>query len=236
MSARLAHGCSAYSRSNAASAVSIRAAWSTSQPPLASTRTLPPGPIAVTDRLDPGDVVGCRLARLGDLDLRGPAARPGDDRVRLLGADGGDGYVHRDGVAHGRRPAVNGRLQRAREPARALARTVLGERRELSPPRRAVQQRTLPQRGAAELHRHRDRERPQRGQQVGDELGGRRRPADRRRAGRRPADRRRAGRARSGYSVTGHAVTGHGRRGNLAKSGARLPTYASRPSCASSLM
>ena len=45
-SARLAHGCSAYSRPNGASARSIAVACPTSQPPLASTRIRPDGPSA----------------------------------------------------------------------------------------------------------------------------------------------------------------------------------------------
>ena len=45
-SARVAHGCSAYSKPNGAMARSIRAAWPTLQAPLASTRSLPPGPSA----------------------------------------------------------------------------------------------------------------------------------------------------------------------------------------------
>jgi len=45
-SARVAQGCSAYSRPNRPRARSIRAACSTFQPPFASTRTRPAGPIA----------------------------------------------------------------------------------------------------------------------------------------------------------------------------------------------
>ena len=46
ISARVAHGCSAYSRPNAPSSRSARRAWPTSQAPFASTRIAPPLPSA----------------------------------------------------------------------------------------------------------------------------------------------------------------------------------------------
>ena len=132
----------------------------------------PPGRAdRVTHRLHPGQVVRIGLATLGHLDLRGPAARPGDDLVRLVRAYGGHGHVHADAVAHRRRPAGAGRLQRAGQPAGALARPVLGERRELAPARGAVDQRALTHGDAAEPGGHRDGERPDRRQQRGKLVG-----------------------------------------------------------------
>ena len=145
--------------------------------PAPGTVGAPPDPPArpdgVTHRLHPGRVRTGRLATLGDLHLGGAAAGRCHQRVRLLGPDRRHRHIHRDLAARRRRPAHRGCLQRAAEPAGALARAVLGERRELAPAGRSFDQRALPHRDATEAGLHRDRERPEPGQQLRDQAPGR---------------------------------------------------------------
>ncbi len=100
---------------------------------------------------DPLDVLASRLPRLGHLDLGGPAAGRGDDLVGALGPDRGHGDVDRDRVPQRRGPRDRRRLDRAGQPARRLGRPVLGERRELAPPGRPLDERALPDGDPAEL-------------------------------------------------------------------------------------
>ena len=116
----------------------------------------------VADRRDALDVLRLGLALLGHLDLRGPAAGRRDDLRAPVPADGGHRHVDRDRSRDRSGPGPRRRLDRAGQPPRRLARAVLGERGELPPPGRALDQRALPDGDAAEPRPHRDRERPQR--------------------------------------------------------------------------
>ena len=128
-------------------------------------------PHRVADRRHPAHVVGQRLAALGDLDLRGPAARePVQNRTDLLSRDGGHGRVDGNAGAEGLGPPTPGRLDRRRQPPGGLGRGVLEERRELAPPRRSLHERRLADRDAAEPDPHRNRDDPQAGQD-GVEVG-----------------------------------------------------------------
>ena len=127
-SSSVAHGCSAYSRPNRPQRSSARRACH--GPGAVGVDPDPPaGAECVAHRLDPRDVGRRRLAGLGDLDLGGGAAGPGDDRVRRLGADRRHGRVDGHCAATGagqprpppaRRPA-SGRTRAAR--TRRTART-----------------------------------------------------------------------------------------------------------------
>src|ERR1700691_2541389 len=91
--------------------------------------------------------------------------------MRRLGPDGGHGDIDADRCPQRRGRLARGRLDRARQPRGALGRTVLGERGELAPARRSLQQRALTHRDATEPVPHRDRERAQRRQQVSQPVG-----------------------------------------------------------------
>src|SRR5690606_3018497 len=104
---------------------------------------LPSSAEGVADRLDAGDVVGERLAWLGDLHLGGRAAAGGDDGVGTGGVDGGDGDVDGDPVAQGCGPVAVGGLDGAAQPRSGDLGRVLEERTPLAPPARTFEEHPL---------------------------------------------------------------------------------------------
>ncbi len=156
----------------------------------------------VPDGRDPGDVVRLRLAGLGDLDLRGPAAGSGDDGVRLLRSDRRHGHVHRN-AGRGPAPASRRRPPPARTPASGRTRAARTHGNGENSPHPAGPCSSAPSRSVVPRNL------------VGIGI------ANARRLG--------SSSAASPASIAGaaqavRASAGHGRRGNLAKSGARLPT------------
>ena len=115
-------------------------------------------PERVAHRLDAGEVVGERLAALGDLDLGRAAAAGGDDGVRPVGVGGRDGDVDGHDGAQRLRPPHVGRLARAGEPRAGGRVVVLQERRPLPPAGVAAQQHALADRDATEPGAQRDGE------------------------------------------------------------------------------
>ena len=79
----------------------------------------------VAHGLEPGLVLGERARRVGHLDLGGPAARAGHQRVRLLGREHRHRHVDRHPVAHRLRPVARGRLLRTAQPGGGLVVVIL---------------------------------------------------------------------------------------------------------------
>ena len=111
----------------------------------------------VPHRFHPVDVVGAGLARSATLTLAVRQPEAATMRCACSGPTAGTVTLTGTWSRRRRGPAVPGRLQRAGQPAGALPRPVLGERGELAPSGRALDQRALADRDAAELGAHRDR-------------------------------------------------------------------------------
>ena len=107
---------------------------------------------------------------LGHLDLdRGDAvAVAGQDGLDVVRGHRGHGGVDGDRLADRGGPALPAGLDRGGQPRGALVRTVLRERGELGPARRAAQQQGVAQVRAAEPHAHRQGDRDGVGQQLLD--------------------------------------------------------------------
>ncbi len=125
-------------------------ACSTSQPPFASTRIRPCGPMRGADRLDPGQVVRECLAPLRDLDLGRPASGARrDDRGAVPGSTAG--IVQFTGTRYGPAPGTAWSPPRWRPPARAGRRgVVVPERAELAHAGRTLEAASPPRRDPAE--------------------------------------------------------------------------------------
>ena len=179
-----------------------RAAWSTSQPPLASTLIRPPGPSASRTAATRSMSSRRRLPRLGDLHLRGAAARAARrSRARQLGSDGRHGDVHADRSADRLRPAGR-RPTRSRWPATWRSRAGPYSANGENSPQPAGPCSSAPSRTVMPRNRLRSG------------------IANARSVGSSPSRSSRC----AGPDRAGLTALGHGRRGNLAKSGARRST------------
>ncbi|SKS66783.1 Uncharacterised protein [Mycobacteroides abscessus subsp. abscessus] len=111
------------------------------------------------NRLDASDIVIERLSRLGHFDLRGLGARESGQHLGYIGG-GHRGHRRVDWYAvtarRGQR-AVRG-LDGGGQPRGGLGRLILGKRTELTPARRAVDQRDFPGGDAAKSHPHGQRD------------------------------------------------------------------------------
>ncbi len=112
------HGCSTYSSPPAArSSTGIDGDRGVEVPQAVDVDPDPAvGAERVAHGLEPGLVVGERLAGLGDLDLGGAAAAAQHDGVRLLGTDGRHGDVDRHARSRsgaGQSPAAASSAQRS---------------------------------------------------------------------------------------------------------------------------
>jgi len=158
-SSMLRQGCSTYSRPPAAgsSRLMLMTAVSTSQRPLASTRTLPAGPRAAR--------TASTRARSSDSDSGWSAtltfAVRQPEAATIWWApfrpDRRDGGVDGDAVADGFGPADGGLFDGCGQPGRGFAVVVFGERAELGPAEGSVDEHAFADGDAAEAGVHGDR-------------------------------------------------------------------------------
>ena len=125
-------------------------AVSTSQAALASTRIAPAGPRASRTASTRARSSAGRLPGLGDLHLRGPAARRRTIAWARAASTAGTVTLTGTDVAHRRRPALDGGLIGGGPPAAALRDVVVPERGELAPAGRAADQDAVADVDAAE--------------------------------------------------------------------------------------
>ena len=118
-SGTVAHGCSRYSSGPSAVSALRRLDGLVDGP--AAVRVHPHRRHQCANGVDPRDVVGECLARLGDLHLGGACAgEAGQHLGHLVGGDGGHGGVDRDAVAERRRRLTVGGFDARGEPMRGL--------------------------------------------------------------------------------------------------------------------